>query len=137
MKKVIEVSIGGINFTMEDDAYYRLKEYLRRFEETISDKKEAREVMEDVEARVAEIFQKEMKFSNQVVDMKLVQVVIDHLGEVEPKPKMRIKPHHKVVTIWEKSTPKVTKNSTGTWMTKCWQVYVAESQHTQEWTSPS
>lgn len=85
MKKVIEVSIGGINFTMEDDAYYRLKEYLRRFEETISDKKEAREVMEDVEARVAEIFQKEMKFSNQVVDMKLVQVVIDHLGEVEPK----------------------------------------------------
>ncbi|MDR1717108.1 MAG: PspC domain-containing protein [Prevotella sp.] len=85
MKKVIEVSIGGINFTMEDDAYYRLKEYLRRFEETISDKKEAREVMEDVEARVAEIFQKEMKFSNQVVDMRLVQVVIDHLGEVEPK----------------------------------------------------
>lgn len=85
MKKVIEVSIGGINFTMEDDAYYRLKEYLRRFEETISDKKEAREVMEDVEARVAEIFQKEMKFSNQVVDMRLVQVVIDHLGEVETK----------------------------------------------------
>ena len=85
MRKVIEVSIGGINFTMEDDAYYRLKEYLRRFEETISDKKEAREVMEDVEARVAEIFQKEMKFSNQVVDMRLVQVVIDHLGEVETK----------------------------------------------------
>ncbi|MDR1881726.1 MAG: PspC domain-containing protein [Prevotella sp.] len=85
MKKVIEVSIGGINFTMEDDAYYRLKEYLRCFEETISDKQEAREVMEDVEARVAEIFQKEMKFSNQVVDMRLVQVVINHLGEVEPK----------------------------------------------------
>ncbi|WP_029904211.1 PspC domain-containing protein [Prevotella sp. 10(H)] len=83
MKKVIEVSIGSINFTVEDDAYYRLKEYLRRFEETISDKQEAKEVMEDVEARVAEIFQKEMKFSNQVVDMKLVQVVIDHLGEIE------------------------------------------------------
>lgn len=83
MKKVIEVSIGGINFTMEDDAYFRLKEYLRRFENTISDKKEAREVMEDVEARVAELFQKEKKFSNQVVDMKLVQIVIDHLGEVE------------------------------------------------------
>lgn len=83
MKKIIEVSIGSINFTMEDDAYIRLKEYLKRFESTISDKKEAEEIMEDVEARVAEIFQKEMKFTNQVVDMKLVQTAIDHLGEVE------------------------------------------------------
>ncbi|MBB4036122.1 phage shock protein PspC (stress-responsive transcriptional regulator) [Dysgonomonas hofstadii] len=83
MKKIIEVSIGKINFTMEDDAYFRLKEYLKRFEDTIPDKNEAREVMEDVEARVAELFQKEMRFSNQVVDMALVQIVIDHLGEVE------------------------------------------------------
>lgn len=83
MKKIIEVSIGGINFTVEDDAYFRLKDYLKRFEDTIPDKREAREVMEDVEARVAEIFQKEKKYSNQVVDMKLIQVVIDHLGEVE------------------------------------------------------
>lgn len=85
MKKVIEVSIGGINFTMEDDAYFRLKDYLKRFEETIPDKQEAREVMEDVEARVAEILQKEIKYSNQVVDMKQVQTVIDHLGEVDSK----------------------------------------------------
>ncbi|NDV95172.1 PspC domain-containing protein [Dysgonomonas sp. 521] len=83
MKKVIEVSIGGINFTVEDDAYFRLKDYLKRFEETIPDKQEAREVMEDVEARVAEIIQKEMRFSNQVVDMKQVQTVIDHLGEID------------------------------------------------------
>lgn len=83
MKKVIEVSIGGVNFTMEEDAYYRLQGYLQRFEDTIPDKIEAKEVMEDVEARVAEIFQKERKYSNQVIDMKLVQIVIDHLGEVE------------------------------------------------------
>lgn len=82
MKKVIDVSLGGINFTMEDDAYFRLREYLKRFEETISDKNEAKEVMEDVEARVAELFQKEKKFANQVVDMTMVQIVIDHLGEV-------------------------------------------------------
>jgi len=86
MKKVIDVSIGGINFTMEDDAYYRLQGYLRRFEDTIPDKVEAKEVMEDVEARVAEIFQKEMRFPNQVVDMKLVQTVIDHLGEIGTEP---------------------------------------------------
>lgn len=83
MKKVIEVSLGGVSFSMEEDAYYKLQGYLYRFEETIEDKQEAKEVMEDIEARVAEIFQKEMKFPQQVVDLKLVQIVIDHLGEIE------------------------------------------------------
>jgi phage shock protein PspC (stress-responsive transcriptional regulator) len=83
MKKVIEVSLGGVRFTVEDDAYIRLKSYLSRFEATIPDKREAQEVMEDVEARVAEIFQKEMRFVNQVVDDKLVQLVIERLGDVE------------------------------------------------------
>lgn len=83
MKKVIEVSIGGINFSMEEDAYQKMYEYLRRFEKTIPSEIDAKEVMEDVETRVAEIFQKEKKFSNQVVDMQLVQIVIDHLGEIE------------------------------------------------------
>lgn len=86
MKRVTNVSIGKINFTIEDDAYFRLKEYLKKFEETIEDKKEAKEVMEDVEARVAEIFQKEMKYPNQVVNISLVQIVINHLGEIESKP---------------------------------------------------
>lgn len=83
MKKVIDVSVGGVNFTMEEDAYSRLRNYLQRFENTIEDKDEAKEVMEDVEARVAEIFQKERKYSNQVVDMNTVQIVIDLLGEVD------------------------------------------------------
>jgi len=83
MKKVIEVSIGGMSFTIEDDAYWKLKNYLNKFELTITDKHEAKEVMEDVEARVAEIFQKEKKYSSQVVDVKLVDIVISHLGEIE------------------------------------------------------
>ncbi len=59
MKKVIEISIGSINFTIEEDAYYRLKDYLSRFEKTINNEYEAKEVMEDVESRIAEIFQQE------------------------------------------------------------------------------
>lgn len=83
MKKVIEVSIGSINFSVEDDAYIRLKNYMDRFRSTIADPAEAKEIMEDVEARVAEIFQREMKYSNQVIDANMVQVVIDQLGELE------------------------------------------------------
>ena len=83
MKKVLDVSIGHVNFTIDEDAYYRLRGYLKRFEASIPDKNEAHEVMEDVEARVAEIFLNEAKFPRQVIDIKLVEKVIAHLGEIE------------------------------------------------------
>lgn len=85
MKKVLDVSIGRVKFTIEEDAYFRLKGYMKRFEATILNKEEAREVMEDVEARIAEIFVEELRYPDQVVDMRLVDIVIEHLGEVETK----------------------------------------------------
>jgi len=87
MKKVLDVSIGRVNFTIDEDAYFRLREYMKRFEATISNKDEAREVMEDVEVRIAEIFLKELKYPDQVVEMHLIDIVIAHLGEVEPDTK--------------------------------------------------
>ncbi|PXV67458.1 phage shock protein PspC (stress-responsive transcriptional regulator) [Dysgonomonas alginatilytica] len=82
MKKVVEVNIGGINFTIEDDAYIQLKAYLSRFEASLP-KEDAKEIMEDVEARVAEIFQKEIKYPNQVIGEDSVRVVIQCLGEID------------------------------------------------------
>lgn len=82
MKKVVEVNIGGINFTIEDDAYIRLKSYLSRFEATLP-LEDAKEIMVDIEIRVSELFQKEIKYPNQVVDDKIVTSVINCLGEVE------------------------------------------------------
>ncbi len=81
MKKVVEVNIGGINFTIEDDAYFELKTYLGRFEASLP-KEDAKEIMEDVEARVAEIFQKEVRYPNQVIGSNSVKTVIECLGEV-------------------------------------------------------
>lgn len=83
MKKVIEVNIGGLNFTIDDDAYILLKVYLERFEASLL-AQDAKEIMEDVEARVAEIFQKEIRYANQVIGSESVKKVIDCLGEVNP-----------------------------------------------------
>lgn len=83
MKKVIDVNIGRVGFTVEDDAYIRLKSYLTNFEASLLNKEDAAEIMEDVEIRVAELFQKEIKYSNQVIDMKSVNTVIECLGEVD------------------------------------------------------
>lgn len=83
MEKVVEVNIGGINFTIEDNAYIKLKDYLTRFEATLPTD-EAKDIMEDIEIRVSELFQKEIRYRHQVVEIKVVDAVIECLGEVDP-----------------------------------------------------
>lgn len=81
MKKVVEVNIGRVNFAIEDDSYIQLKTYLARFEASLPPE-DAKEIMEDVEARVAEIFQKEVRYTNQVIGSDSVKKVIECLGEI-------------------------------------------------------
>ncbi|MEN9919194.1 MAG: hypothetical protein RL662_1630 [Bacteroidota bacterium] len=83
MKKVIEVNIGGVNFTIEDDAYIKLKTYLSAFEASLPNKEDRAEIMEDVENRVAELFQKDIKYPNQVVNLQSVDYAISCLGEID------------------------------------------------------
>ena len=80
MKKAFTISIGRTSFTIEDDAFNRLKNYLDSFEISISNKSDAKEVMEDVEARIAEIFAEHIKSSSQVVGIDLVNKVIALMG---------------------------------------------------------
>lgn len=86
MKKVVNINVGGIGFTIEEDAYYKLKKYLDHFESTIADKTEAKEVMEDIESRIADIFRETIKYDYQVVDEKLVDKVIAQMGQPEGTP---------------------------------------------------
>jgi phage shock protein PspC (stress-responsive transcriptional regulator) len=86
MKKVITANIGGFCFVVEEDAYGRLDRYLKSFRATLSNKQDAAEIMEDIEARIAEIFHEKLKSSIQVVDLKLVEKVISQLGYPEGSP---------------------------------------------------
>ena len=86
MKKVITANIGGFCFVVEEDAYVRLDHYLNSFRASIANKQDIAEIMEDIEARMAEIFHENLKSSHQVVDMKLVDQVISQLGYPEGSP---------------------------------------------------
>ena len=86
MKKVIHINVGGISFAVEEDAYIKLKNYLDNFEATIPDKTEAKEIMEDIESRIAEIFRETIKYNYQVVDLNLVNKVISQMGQPENAP---------------------------------------------------
>lgn len=82
MKKVILVNVGGTCFTIEIDAYETLKDYLDEFEASLEEN-ERKEVMEDIENRIAEIFQERVRSSEYVVDEKLVEHAIRILGKPE------------------------------------------------------
>ncbi|MDR2651847.1 MAG: PspC domain-containing protein [Prevotellaceae bacterium] len=82
MKKVISVNVGGICFIIEIDAYEILKDYLDDFEASL-EKNDAKEIMEDVEMRIAEIFQETIKSTERVVNENLVNRAISILGKPE------------------------------------------------------
>lgn len=83
MKKVVNVSVGGRSFSLDDDAYERLTAYFDHFKARLgSDSQSAKEeVMSDLENRIADLFdQGTGGVSYRVVSLALVNKVVDQLG---------------------------------------------------------
>ena len=78
MKRTSTISLGGMNFNIDDDAYEMLNQYFidlsKRFAE---DEKE--EILRDIESRMAELFTFKMKDRN-VINVNDVNEVIDVIG---------------------------------------------------------
>lgn len=56
MKETIKINLNGQLFDLDNDAYNRLKAYLSAIETRFSaSADEAKEILEDIEARIAEI----------------------------------------------------------------------------------
>lgn len=70
MKQTYSINLGGIVFNIDDDAYHQLKTYLHQIEAHFANEEEAREIMADIESRIAELFQERIKGGKQVIDMK-------------------------------------------------------------------
>lgn len=81
MKKTIDVNLNNIVFHIDDDAYDLLRNYLNEIEGYLS-AEERKEVMFDIEARVAELFTERLnKSGKNVVNLEDVESVITVLGK--------------------------------------------------------
>lgn len=83
MKKVVNVSVGGRSFSLDEDAYARLLTYFDHFKARLDrDTQSAKEeVMADLENRIAELFdQGTGGASYRVVNLALVMKVVEQLG---------------------------------------------------------
>ena len=79
MKKTIHVNIGGMPFVLDEDAYDVLKRYLSEIEIRL-DGVDDQETMQDIEIRIADIFNGASSAQSQVVDAALVKRAIAIIG---------------------------------------------------------
>lgn len=86
MKKVINVGIGGKSFTMDEDAYSKLKKYLTQFRTQTKMGIQTKEVMDDLEERIAELFSDQINSFRDVINIQIVNSVICQLGMPDGEP---------------------------------------------------
>lgn len=79
MDKNINISLAGIPFTMDAEAYRLLKEYLVKIEMGYKDNPDGKEIIEDIEARISELILNEQSAQTQVSE-KLITGIIAQLG---------------------------------------------------------
>lgn len=80
MKQVINVGIGGRSFIIDEDAYVKLDAYLKAFKSKVQMGYQTKEVLEEVEFRIAELFSEYLIGGRQVVNLAIVEKVINQLG---------------------------------------------------------
>jgi len=83
MNKTVNINLAGIIFHVDEDAYGRLSGYLQALKAKFAGEPGGDEIIADVEARMAELFQDRTGDSKQVITRVDVDEVIAVLGEPE------------------------------------------------------
>lgn len=82
MNKIFNINLGGYPFTIDDDAYRALDRYLSTIKKHFSPSEGCEEIIADIEARIAELFNDELK-GQPIVSMREVEKVIGTMGRPE------------------------------------------------------
>lgn len=83
MKKTVNINIGGIAFNIDEDAYLKLHEYLETINQKLGNTDAAKEVIQDIEARLAELFSVNKTSEKEVVNIEDVNAAIAAMGKPE------------------------------------------------------
>lgn len=83
MKKTLTINLWGQVFHIDEDAYEVLQDYLSRIENRFSGSLEGKEIMGDVESRIAELFRERLGLTREVVNLDDVNELIGIIGSPE------------------------------------------------------
>ncbi|MDR1810522.1 MAG: PspC domain-containing protein [Prevotella sp.] len=80
MKPTIKVSIGGMAFNLENDAYQLIEDYLKKLNTRFENNPEGKEIIADVEYRIAELLQMRQNGKNGAVTAADADGIISIMG---------------------------------------------------------
>ncbi|CAN5303192.1 PspC domain-containing protein [soil metagenome] len=83
MNKTVNINLAGIFFHIDETAYAKLQHYLEAIKRSLANTQGQDEIIADIEARIAELFNEKIKLDRQVIGVKEVDEVIAVLGQPE------------------------------------------------------
>lgn len=83
MNKATNIHLAQTLFSIDENAYMLLKNYLDKLERLFKNTEGAKDILEDIEARMAELFSELKKDNRYVISIEDVEKVIDTLGSPE------------------------------------------------------
>ena len=89
MKKTLTVNLGGTVFHIDEDAYRLLDNYLCNLKLHFRKQEGAEEIVDDIEARISELFLEKLNAGSQVITLADVEEVIARVGKPEDEEEKR------------------------------------------------
>lgn len=83
MKKTVKIHISGYIFTIEEDAYDKLEDWLKKISTQFSDEEGGQEIIEDIEFRVAELLNDSAIGEEKIITLNEINKVITTMGMPE------------------------------------------------------
>lgn len=83
MKKTIAINLGGQSFTIEEEAYDRLKNYLEEIKKHCGQEADADEVVADIEAGMAEKLKGSLSAYKEVITLDDIEALVKVMGTPE------------------------------------------------------
>jgi len=83
MKKTFTINISGTVFHIDDDAYERLNYYILQINRHFGNDADAKEIVQDIESRISELFQERVKDGSEVITIEQVEEIIKIMGMPE------------------------------------------------------
>jgi DNA-binding PadR family transcriptional regulator/phage shock protein PspC (stress-responsive transcriptional regulator) len=80
MNKTISINISGIVFNIEEQAYDELRAYIENIRQNLINEEEREEIINDIEMRIAELFQERLSPQKQVITMDDIAAIKSILG---------------------------------------------------------
>jgi phage shock protein PspC (stress-responsive transcriptional regulator) len=83
MKKTFTINISGTIFHIDDDAFEKLQKYLHMLNKHFGPAFEGQEILQDIEARIAELFLEKTSNKVEVITDFMVDEIIARMGKPE------------------------------------------------------